>query len=555
MLPNSGELHPHIATLKDQLCAGKIDRREFLRTATLLGLSAGAAYAMAGSITGEAPVPAALAAGKPGGMLRFAMRVQEMRDPATFSWVEMSNQARHIGEYLTLTGPDNITRPFLAESWTASYDLKTWEFKLRKGVKWNNGDEFTADDVVFNFTRWLNPDLNSPNIGLFSAMVEEVEVAGVLTKRMIPNAVEQVDKHTIRLNLGTPELAVPENLYEYTCMIMHRDFEKNGSDFSQSPIGTGPFELSKYTVGREAVLKKRSNYWGPEPYLDGIHYIDLGEERAQWVSAIAADEVDAIYEVDISQIGIFNELPNLQVLEARTAQTAVARFQTDAAPFDNKTLRQAVLAAIDTNGVLDKAYAGRGFPGEHHHVCPIHPEYFKLPEKQRDKAKAKQLLKEAGYPDGLELPISYGNTTGPWEENCIKAMAEQLAEIGIRLIPNPMPANEYWQVWRDVPFGLTAWTHRPLGVMVLQLAYLTGVPWNETHYSNPEFDSALQKAAGILDVEERRNAMETVQSILADDAVICQPLWRSVFSAANIRVKNIRQHPTNVHQFNEVFFG
>ncbi|MCR9255470.1 MAG: ABC transporter substrate-binding protein [Alphaproteobacteria bacterium] len=554
MLRKQGELHPHIPEMADQLRHGKIDRREFLRTATLLGMSAGAAYAMAGSITGEAPIPQAAAAGKKGGTLRFAMRVQEMTDPATFSWAEMSNQARHIGEFLTITGPDNITRPYLAESWSASEDLKTWEFKLRKGVKWSNGDDFTADDVVFNFTRWLDPKTGSSNIGLFATMVEEVGEGDNKTKKMVDGAVEKVDDHTVRLNLRAPELAMPENLYNYPTMIMHRDFEQNGADLSKWPVGTGPYELVEYKVGESVRLRRREGYWGPEPYLDEIHYIDLGEERAAWVAAIASGQVDAIYEVDISQLAIFEQLPNTKVIEAKTAQTAVARFQISQAPFDNKKLRQAFAAAVDTKQLLQLAYQGRGFAGEHHHVCPIHPEYFELDFPARDIAKSKRLLAEAGYPDGVEISIDYGNTTGPWEQAAVQAMAEQVKEAGIDLKLNPMPSSQYWEVWDSTPFGLTSWTHRPLGVMVLKLGYISGVPWNETHYANPEFDQALEVAGGILDVEERRKAMEKVQAIIQDDAVITQPLWRSVFSAASINLENIVMHPTNYHQFNEVYF-
>src|SRR3546814_2092887 len=94
------------------------------------------------------------------------MQVQEMKDPSNFDWTQKSNQTRHIVEYLTITGPDNITRPYLAESWEASDDLKTGTFKLRQGVKWSNGDDFNADDVVFNFTRWCDPATGSSNIGL-----------------------------------------------------------------------------------------------------------------------------------------------------------------------------------------------------------------------------------------------------------------------------------------------------------------------------------------------------------------------------------------------------
>ena len=161
-----------------QLAERKSDRRDFLRNVTLLGVSAGAAYAMAGEILGEVIVPPAAAAeGDPvqGGILRFSMSIQEMADPALYDWTQKANQSRHIVEYLTYTGPDNITRPYLAESWEPSDDLRTWTFRLRQNVKWNNGDDFTADDVVFNLKRWLDPKTGSSNIGLIGGLAEEYD--------------------------------------------------------------------------------------------------------------------------------------------------------------------------------------------------------------------------------------------------------------------------------------------------------------------------------------------------------------------------------------------
>ncbi|MCB1720105.1 MAG: twin-arginine translocation signal domain-containing protein, partial [Candidatus Competibacteraceae bacterium] len=156
---------------------GRMDRREFVRVATLLGVTAGAAYAMAGMPSPawaleNSPFPADDPKAKKGGKLRVGMAIQKMEDPATYSWVEMSNQTRHILEHLSMTGPDNITRPMLAESWTPSKDLKTWTFKLRRGVMWHNGDELVADHIVWNVKRWLEPGLGSSNVGLstFSAM-------------------------------------------------------------------------------------------------------------------------------------------------------------------------------------------------------------------------------------------------------------------------------------------------------------------------------------------------------------------------------------------------
>ncbi len=282
-------IHPYVPELCEQLRKQEIDRREFLRTATLLGVSAGAAYALAGKITGqEAVVPKAVAqTPKKGGTLRYAMRVQEMSDPATFDWVPKANVGRQITEYMVVTGSDNITRPYLAESWEASDDLKTWTFKLRQGIKWTNGDDFGADDVVFNFKRWLDPDVGSSNVGLFAAMVDEVDTGKkddkgdpVMGKRMTEGAVEKIDDHTVRLNLNSAVLSIPENLYNYPTAIVHRRFSDEGGNLSKNPVGTWPYRLAKFAVGEEAVLVKRdpSEYWGDEVLLDQIKYIDFGDD-------------------------------------------------------------------------------------------------------------------------------------------------------------------------------------------------------------------------------------------------------------------------------------
>ena len=224
----------------------EISRREFVRIAALLGVAAPAAYKLAGSTpafaeAANSPFPAPDANAKRGGILRVAMQVQKMEDPATYAWAEMSNQTRHILEYLAMTGPDNVTRPMLAESWEVSEDLKTWTFNLRRGVKWHNGDAFVADHVVFNVKRWLDPQLGSANIGLstFAAMLEETgekDGEGNPIKRTIEGAVEAVDSHTVRFNLSRPVLSVPEDLYNYPTAIAHPSFT---APLSDNAIGTG----------------------------------------------------------------------------------------------------------------------------------------------------------------------------------------------------------------------------------------------------------------------------------------------------------------------------
>lgn len=561
---NGKPLHPGVKELCAQFKSGKMDRREFVRLAAFLGVSAASAYAFAGDPLGGGLVKEAAAqTPKKGGVLRVAMQVQEMKDPATFDWTQKSNQTRHIVEYLTITGPDNITRPYLAESWEASDDLKTWTFKLRQGVKWSNGDEFNADDVVFNFTRWCDPKTGSSNIGLLDALTEEYDTgeknadgSPKMGKRLAPGAVERVDDYTVRLHLKSPVLSMPENLYNYPMAIVHRNFEKDGGDFAKNPIGTGPFELVEFVVGERCTLRRRKEpYWGGEVYLDEIRYIDTGEDDAAAVAALASGQVDAIYRLGIPTLELAQRLPNVKIAEVVSAQTGVIRMHVNEPPFNDIRVRQAMVLAADNEQNLKIAHRGMGSVGENHHVAVIHPEYAKLPPLKRDVAKAKALLAEAGYPNGVKVTCNVGNTEGTWEQDSVQVLKEQVAEAGIDITINVMPSAQYWEVWTTAPFSLTSWTHRPLGTMVLSVAYRTGVPWNETGYSNPEFEKALDEAESTLDVEARRKIMERVEKILQDDCIMVQPFFRSVFTATSDKVMNFPAHPTRYHQFNQVWMA
>ena len=546
------DTHSYLPELCDQVRTRKITRRDFLRQAALLGMTAGVAYATADKLIGGALVPSAAAATpKAGGTLRVSMRIQEVTDPAIFDWTEKSNVARFIVEHLTRTKADNVTVPYLARKWEASDDLKTWVFHLRDDVTWSNGDKFTSADVAHTVNRWLDPKTGSSNLGLFSAMVE----AGADgKKRGIANAVEVIDDYTIKFNLKKAALAMPENFYNYPTAIVHKGFGKDyAADLSRNPIGTGPMKLEAFGVGERAILKKTREWWAGPFYLDEIHYFDHGEDTNAWIAALASQQVDMVYRVPNSAIDTIKRLPFVDLHEATTAQTAVMRFRVTEKPFDNLKLRQAIAACMDHKEILDKAFKGLGQIAENHHVCPIHPEYAALPPLKRDVEKAKKLLAEAGYEKGLTVEIANGDTEGPWMTDACAIFKNQLAPAGITLNINKMPSSQYWEVWDKAPWGYTAWTHRPLGTMVLGLGYRSGVPWNETAYNNPEFDAALDEAEATLDVNERKKKMAACEKILQDDAIIPQPFWRSVFKAANKRVKGFKTHPTLYHQFQDVW--
>lgn len=551
--------HPYISTLKQQYADKKCSRRDFLRTATLLGLSAGAAYALAGRVAGEAMIGAAKADMPKGGTIRIAMPVQDLTSPHTYSWVQ-SDITRQVCGYLTRTGQDNITRPFLLESWTTSEDLRSWTLNLRRDVNWHKGRPLSAEDVAWNLKRVLDPATGSSMLGLMEGyMLEDYETGkkdaegkAELSKRLWDaNAIEVKDAHTVVLNLKAPQLAVPEHLFHYPMHIL--DPEENGV-FGVGSNGTGAFELVEYEVGRKAVVQARSSYWGGGPHVDRVEFIDLGAQPQAWVAALSSKQIDGLRVSEVGDQDVLEGMSHVTVYQAKTAHTGVARMQVDQKPFDDARLRKAMRLAVDTNAVFAIAHRSIGAAAEHHHVAQIHPEYAALPPMQRDVAAAKKLLAEAGYPDGIDLEIAAKNDPA-WEMLAVQAMVEQWKEAGIRVAIKAMPSALFWEVWDKVPFGFTEWAHRPLGTMALAIAYKSGNAWNESHYANPAFDALIDKAEATPDIEQRRLVMAELETIMQEDGPVVQPLWRGLITGFDSRVQGFTLHPTGYIFAEELAMG
>ena len=547
------KVHPYIPEMYNQYLQGRVSRREFLRMATLLGMSAGAALvaAQCAPIQPAAPAAEQPAAGeqagekmeenvapgtiKRGGTFTKAMELQLIDHPARFSWVQQSNVVSQVGEYLTQTGPDNITRPYLLDSWEASEDVKTWKLNLRKGIKFNNGDELTADDVMFTFSEWLNPDVGSSILSLMSYLRGMQDV-------------EKVDDYTITLHLQEPNIGVPEHLFHYPAIILNRNFE---GDYIKQPIGTGAFTLEEYTEGERAVLKRREDYWNmgedgqPLPYLDQIIYVSLDKDAA--VAAMQSGQVDSIYQPRASDWQALKDVPGMIVKTAPTAVTTVLRMRVDVDPWTDNRVRQALKMCQDRERILQLAYFGQGDLGIDAHVAPVHPAYCEKPIPKYDPEKAKQLLAEAGYPDGLKVTLATKNDLE--EPEYAQALKEMAAPAGFDITLDITEPGGYWDRWTEVDLGMTSWTHRPLDTMVLPLAYVADaegkpVEWNETRWVDEEFTTLLRQAEQTLDVEKRREIMCQLEDIQMERGSIGIAYWKRVWNIYAEKFQNIEAHPT-----------
>ncbi len=368
-------------------------------------------------------------------------------------------------------------QPQLAESWEYSEDRLTLTFTLRQGVTFHNGRAFTADDVVQNIQRAQDETLSHSVLGYTRPITE----------------VTAVDPHTVQFAFSEPANAIFD-LLTVLGIVAPEAFE---APAITNPIGTGPFAFVEWNPGQEARFQRYDGYWGEElPYLDEVVVRAMPDQQAA-VANLEAGELDIIQGVPLNEVPRLQEADGLEiVLGTEASQFYTFYNNTARPPFDNKLVRQAMSHAIDRQTIVDTVLFGVGkasqtpFPEWSLAYNPEHVDWFPF-----DLDRAKELLAEAGYPDGFEMTLAYNSERpGPFAENLARLIQSDLKAVGITMETQAVPSNTDFEAGvAEGKYESYLYTERPALAEVgydLFLYLESTSALNTSGYSNPAFDEA-----------------------------------------------------------------
>jgi peptide/nickel transport system substrate-binding protein len=528
----------------DELLAGRLDRRQFLRRGSVLGMSAGLMGAIlsacggANNTSSASSSSGAAAAPTKGGTLKLAQDAPSAAiNPLTVSDAGGLNMLAQTGEFLIFDNNQALTlQPMLATSWSHNGDGSVWTVKLRQGVKFHNGAPFTADDVVYTIQQLADPKNASNALSTFTS---------VLT----PAGVKKVDASTVQFHLEAPNGNFPYLISSdnYNAIIVPKgtDFSKWVSTF----VGTGPFKLTSYTQNVGASFAANPSYWGGAPNLASTQFTFYAGQQPQ-IIALQGGTVDVIVQFVPEGATALLSNSSYTIIKNKSANHRELSMRNDMAPFTDARVRQAIALTIDRPATVQALLTGFGSVGND---SPFGPRFTStdtsVPQRVQDLTKAKQLLAAAGHPNGFATTL----TTENYQE--IPALAQVIkadaAKIGVNFTLKVETQTAYYgkstlgnSDWLDAIVSLVDYGDRGAPNVYLEAPLTSNGPWNAARFKNPTYDNLVKQYVAAVDLQTQKTIAGKIETLLLSETPIVVPYFIDGLTATTPSVHGV--NPTSI---------
>ncbi|MGL5054942.1 MAG: glutathione ABC transporter substrate-binding protein [Fusobacteriaceae bacterium] len=428
-------------------------------------------------------------------------------------------------------------QPGLAESWL-NLDDKTTQFKLRKGVKFHNGDELTAEDVKFSFERMMN----SPRISFVLPPIEKIEI---------------VDNYTINIVTTTPFGPLLAHLSHPALGIVNKKIvSEDENKFKEHPIGTGPYKFKEWRSGDRVVLEKNDDYFMEPPKFKNLIYKNVVEANSRTIG-LETGEIDISLGISSVDENTIRNNPELELHTKPSISFNYIGFNNQKAPFNNEKVRKAINYAVDKQAIIDVVLGGAGKIS----TSPIAPGVFGFTDKTKaygyDVEKAKELMKEAGLENGFTSSIYVMG--GEADKQTAEIVQADLKKIGIDLKILVTESSSYWDLTAkgDHDMFLGSWGcvtgDADYGLYAMYHSKAKGAPGNRDFYSNQKVDTLLDEAKITIDQEKRKKLYEEIQMIIVNDAPDLMLYNRILAVGTQKDIGGFNVHPVTLHDFYPVY--
>jgi peptide/nickel transport system substrate-binding protein len=540
-----GPVQEHVI---DEYVAGRLSRRDFLRRGSMVGISMpilGGILAACGS-SGSPSSSSSTGPGQAGADIKAGLLVPAGAiNPITIADQGGLELLGNVGEFLVFTDQSGHYHPWLAESWNANSDASVWTFKIRQGVKFNNGNPMTVDDVVYSFKTQSDPKGSANALSVFG---------GVLS----PDGVQKVDDKTVAFHLDTPDGgfvdAVSEDNYNMIIVPDNYDYGNWQTDF----VGTGRFMKSSYTPNVGATFVRNPHYWGTKAKPSKIDFTFYPEEGPM-VAALQAGSIDCLDQFSVATSPQLLGNSSFHVTSIKAATHRELSMRNDVGPFKNKLVRQAVALTLDRPALVQALFKGQAVIGNDSPFAPNFPSTdTSVPQRAKNLTMAKHLLAQAGVARGFKTPLLTETTQElPHLAQIVKQSA---AQIGVDIaLTIETPTKYYGQAvfgksdWLDgemslVDYGARAVPNVYLAAPLQSINAKKGQgSWNAAHFNNPTYDKLSRDYIAAVDLTTQSKLAGQIQRLLLDETPIIFPYFYNYLSASSSTVTGT--YPTAQGQF------